>query len=129
MSWACMSFKPAKSRSLVLKKGKFTDRFRFRLGEYQIPSVTERQVKSLGKVFNCRLNDRDSIKATGADLEGWLRTVDKSGLPGRFKAWVYQHEILPRIIWPLLIYEIPMTVVEGFEQKVSSYLRRWLGLP
>ncbi len=22
-----------------------------------------------------------------------------------------------------------MTVVEGFEQKVSSYLRRWLGLP
>ena len=22
-----------------------------------------------------------------------------------------------------------MTVVEGFEQRVSSYLRRWLGLP
>ncbi len=75
MSWARMSFKPAKSRSLVLKKGEVTDRFRFRLGEYQIPSVTERPVKSLGKVFNCRLNDRDSIKATAADLEGWLRTV------------------------------------------------------
>ncbi len=129
MSWARMSFKPVKSRSLVLKKGKVTDRFRFRLGEHQIPSVTERPVKSLGKAFNCRLNDRDSIKVTGADLEGWLRTVDKSGLPGRFKAWVYQHGILPRILWPLLIYEVPMTVVEGFEQKVSSYLRRWLGLP
>ncbi len=129
MSWARMSFKPAKCRSLVLKKGKVTDRFRFRLGEHQIPSVTERPVKSLGKAFNCRLNDRDSIKATGADLEGWLRTVDKSGLPGRFKAWVYQHGILPRILWPLLIYEVPMTVVEGFEQKVSSYLCRWLGLP
>lgn len=88
MSWACMSFKPAKSRSLVLKKGKVTDRFRFRLGDHQIPSVTERPVKSLGKVFNYSLNDRDSNKATGADLEGWLRTVDKSGLPGRFKAWV-----------------------------------------
>ncbi len=129
MSWARMSFKPVKSRSLVLKKGKVTDRFRFRLGEHQIPSVTERPVKSLGKAFNCRLNDKDSIKATGADLEGWLRTVDKSGLPGRFKAWVYQHGILPRILWPLLIYEVPMTVVEGFEQNVSSYLRRWLGLP
>ncbi len=128
MSWARMSFKPAKSRSLVLKKGKVTDRYRFRLGEYQIPSVTERPVKSLGKVFNCRLNDRDSIKATSADLEGWLRTVDKSGLPGRFKAWVYQHGILPRILWPLLIYEVPMTVVESFEQKVSSYLHRWLDL-
>lgn len=30
---------------------------------------------------------------------------------------------------PLLIYEVPMTVMEGFEQRVSRYLRRWLGLP
>ncbi len=129
MSWARMCFNPAKSKSLVPKKGKVTDRFRFRLGEYQIASVTERPVKSLGKVFNCRLNDRDSIKATSTDLEGWLRTVDKSELPGRFKAWVYQHGILPRILGPLLIYEVPMTVVEGFKQKVSSHLCRWLGLP
>lgn len=57
MSWARMSFKPAKSRSLVLKKEKVTDRFRFRLGEHQIPSVTERPVKSLGKVFNCSLTE------------------------------------------------------------------------
>ncbi len=54
-----------KVQVLVLKKGKVTDRFRFRLGEHQIPSVTERPVKSLGKAFNCRLNDRDSIKVTG----------------------------------------------------------------
>ncbi|XP_029359637.1 uncharacterized protein LOC115044643 [Echeneis naucrates] len=129
MAWVRMSFNPAKSRSLVLKKGKVTDRFRFSLGVHQIPSVTERPVKSLVKVFNCSLKDADSIKATSADLEGWLRTVDKSGLPGGFKAWVYQHGILPRILWPLLIYEVSMTVMEGFEQKVSSYLRRWLGLP
>ena len=36
MAWACMSFKPAKSSSLVRKKGKVTDKFRFRLGEHQI---------------------------------------------------------------------------------------------
>ena len=30
MVWARMSFKPAKSRSLVLKKGKVTDRFRIK---------------------------------------------------------------------------------------------------
>lgn len=60
---------------------------------------------------------------------GWLKTMDKSGLPDKFKAWVYQHRILPRILWPLLIFEVPMTVVEGLERKVSRYLRRWLGLP
>lgn len=57
---------------MVLKKGTVTDRFRVRLGEHLIPSVTEKPVKSLGKVFNCSPNDRDSIKATSADLEGRL---------------------------------------------------------
>ncbi|XDV27663.1 hypothetical protein PO909_031163 [Leuciscus waleckii] len=38
-SWARMSFKPGKSRSLVLKKGKVSDRFHFALGKTMIPSV------------------------------------------------------------------------------------------
>lgn len=46
VSWAHMSFKPAKSRSLVLKKGKVTDKFHFRLREDQIPSVMEKRVKA-----------------------------------------------------------------------------------
>lgn len=82
MSWAQMSFKPAKSRSLVLNRGRVTDKFCFRLGENLIPSVTEIPVKSLRKVFNCGLKDTNSIKFTSADLEGWLSVVDKSGLPG-----------------------------------------------
>ncbi len=28
-----------------------------------------------------------------------------------------------------MVYSVPLTTVEGFERKVSSYLRRWLGLP
>lgn len=47
----------------------------------------------------------------------------------RFKWWIYQHDILSKIIWPLLVYEVPITSVELMERKVSSYLRRWLGLP
>lgn len=41
MTWARMRFKTAKSRSLVLKKGKVTDKFHFMLGNTQIPSITE----------------------------------------------------------------------------------------
>jgi len=65
MAWARMSLKPEKSRSLVLNKGKVTDKFIFRLGEHQMPSVIERPVKSLRKVFNSSLNNRD-FKATCA---------------------------------------------------------------
>lgn len=45
MAQAHLSFKLAKSRCLVLKKGKVTDKFRFRLGEHLIPSVTEKQAR------------------------------------------------------------------------------------
>lgn len=63
------------------------------------------------------------------ELKAWLTAVDRSGLPGKFKVWIYQHCILPRLLWPLLIYEVPVTIVEGFEHNVSQFLRRWLGLP
>ena len=50
--------------------------------------------------------------------------VDKFGLPGKFKAWIYQHGMLPRILWPLLVYDVPISTVEGFEMRVSRFLRR-----
>ncbi len=129
ITWARMSFKPAKSRSLVLKKGKVTDRFRFTLGDTQIPSVSEKPVKSLGKLFTGNLKDTAARQGTSDDLDMWLSAVDKSGLLGKFKAWMYQHGILPRLLWPLLVYEVPITIVEGFERKISQPLHRWLGLP
>ena len=32
-------------------------------------------------------------------------------------------------MWPLLMYEVPATTVEGLERKMNRYLRRWLGVP
>lgn len=32
-------------------------------------------------------------------------------------------------MWPLLVYEVPMTSVEAVERMVSRYLRQWLGVP
>lgn len=55
--------------------------------------------------------------------------MDKSGLPGRLKAWIYQHSILPIVLWPLLVYTVPMTTVESLERKISGFLGKWLGLP
>nr|XP_061836351.1 uncharacterized protein LOC133619387 [Nerophis lumbriciformis] len=129
IGWARMSFKPAKSRSMVLKKGKVVNKFRFSISGTVIPSITEQPVKSLGKLFDSSLKDSAAIQKSTEELGGWLTKVDKSGLPGRFKAWIYQHSILPRVLWPLLVYAVPVTTVESFERKISSFLRKWLGLP
>ncbi|XP_061093280.1 uncharacterized protein LOC133125737 [Conger conger] len=129
VEWARMHFKPAKSRSMVLKKGRVEDKVQFNISGKAIPTITEKPVKSLGKIFDSSLRDTSSIQSTCTELDGWLKTVDKSGLPGKFKAWVYQHGILPRILWPLLVYAFPISAVETLERKVSKHLRRWLGLP
>nr|XP_055028991.1 uncharacterized protein LOC129418090 [Misgurnus anguillicaudatus]XP_055035306.1 uncharacterized protein LOC129423146 [Misgurnus anguillicaudatus] len=128
-AWARMMFKPAKSRSLVLRKGRVEDKHRFYVDGVIIPTVSEKPVKSLGKIFDSTLKDKVAVEAAHRELKSWLSAVDKSGLPGKFKAWIYQHGILPRLLWPLLIYEVPVSLVEGFERNISQYLRRWLGLP
>ncbi|KAL7853133.1 hypothetical protein SRHO_G00189180 [Serrasalmus rhombeus] len=63
-----------------------------------------------------------SIQSTCAELDGWLKSVDKSRLPRKFKAWVYHHDV-PRILWPLLIYAVPISAVQTLERKVSNHLR------
>lgn len=104
------------------------DKICFFLDGIVIPFFSEKPVKSLSKVFNCRLRDATSILIV-KEFENWLTTVDKSGLPGRFKAWIYQHCFLPLVLWPLLVYEVTLSTVEILERKVNAYLRRWLGLP
>ena len=37
--------------------------------------------------------------------------------------------MLPRLLWPLMLYEIATSNVEGFERLINRHLRRWLGLP
>ncbi|KAJ3581477.1 hypothetical protein NHX12_016599 [Muraenolepis orangiensis] len=78
VEWARMRFKPAKFRSMVLRKGKVVDKFRFNIANTAIPSISEKPVKSLGKVFDCSLRDTTSIQSTCTELDGWLKSVDKS---------------------------------------------------
>lgn len=114
------------SRSLVLKKGKVVDKFRFKISETTIPTLSEKPVKSLGKVFDCNLKDKVAREPVVIKESGLPRL---SGLPGHFKVWIYQHAILPMVLWPLLPYDVPKSTVDALEKKISSYLRRWLGVP
>ena len=40
----------------------------------------------------------------------------------------YQYLVLPKMRWPLAIYEIPFSTVTLWEQKANKYLRKWLGV-
>ena len=83
----------------------------------------------MGKRIDRSLRDTIAIQETKDNLEKWLTKVDKSGLQGRFKSWIYRHTILLKILWPLSIYEFTMAHIEQMERKINSCLRGWLGLP
>ena len=127
-TWARMRFKPVKSRSLVIKKGR-PKKVIFTINGVQIPTVEEKPIKCLGKWYNITGSDKENVEQMVSQAEKWLQEVDKSGLPGTYKAWSYQHGILPRLTWPMFIYDIPISAIEKLERRISSYLRRWLNVP
>lgn len=58
------------------------------------------------------------IQAACQELESWLKVVRWSGMPGKFKVWMYQHGILLKILWSLLISDVPISTVENVARKV-----------
>lgn len=57
----------------------------------------------------------------------WFTQVVQ-GAPGRFKSWINQHSILPQMLWPLLVYTVPITTVKSLERNISV-CQKGLGHP
>ena len=44
------------------------------------------------------------------------------------KLWCYQHGLLPRLSWAMLIYDIPVSTVESIQKTINRWLQKWLGV-
>ena len=126
--WARMKFKPQKSRSLSLRKGKVINCF-FSVEGVRMPIVREAPVKSLGRWYSCPITDRHrGVEIEHTAVTG-LKTIDKCCLPGRLKTWCLQFVLIPQLLWPLQLYEVAVTRVEAIERRISAFARKWLGAP
>ena len=67
-------------------------------------------------------------KVVWSKLEG-QRPSDNTQLPGKLKTWCLQFGLLPRVLWPLAVYEVPTSTVEKMERGVTAYIKKWLGVP
>lgn len=56
------------------------------IGEDIIATVTEKPVKSFGRWFRADLKDKTSVKEMLNQAEEWLKALERSGLPGKYKA-------------------------------------------
>ena len=118
LEWAGLSVKPEKCRSLVIIKGVVSQRTPQIQGN-PITSITEKPVKYLGKVYNKSLNDQEQAGEVLKELKQGLKKIGKTMIPGRYKAWMVQHMLLPRLMWPLTIYNIPESKVEEMQKLIT----------
>ena len=128
IKWARMKIKPNKSRSISIVKGQLKN-VKFCIGDDPIPTVSEQPVKSLGRWYNASLRDKDQVQQVKQDITNSLENINKTLLPGKLKLWCLQFGLLPRVMWPLTIYELPITTVEKMERTMTSYVKKWLGAP
>ncbi|XP_063694224.1 uncharacterized protein LOC134825946 [Bolinopsis microptera] len=142
VDWSRFKLKSSKSRALVLKKGvavrwveevvvgeeEVERELCLQLGGEVIPNVSEKPIKFLGRWIRVEGNDKSVIDSTKVDLNTFLRRLDESSLTGLQKCWGYQYMVLPKLKWPLAIYDIPFTTVTRWEQNTNSFLRKWLGV-
>ncbi len=83
----------------------------FKIRGDTIPTVWEKPVKCLGRLYSISMTDlhRDT-EVQKVALKG-LKSIDKTCLPGKMKAWCYQHSLIRRLLWPLQMYEVAISHV------------------
>ena len=60
-----------------------------------MPCIMDRPIKCLGKWYVVSQKDTNNISRTKNQLQDGLKLIDKTMLPGKFKAWLYQHARCP----------------------------------
>ncbi len=63
-----------------------------------------------------------------SDKTSTVGTADSSWQIKTSKKWIYQHGILPRVLWLPLVFEFPLSTADIFESRISCNLCRCLGL-
>jgi hypothetical protein len=90
IGWVRMQFKPRKCRALVLRKGKIvSDSFEIGdgVGVMLMPSVLEKPVKCLGRLYTAALSDSERKVEVRKDIEDGLRVISDCKLQGTLKCW------------------------------------------
>lgn len=77
-----MALKLTKSRSVVLKKGREADKFRFSITGTPILTISGKPIQSLGMFFDSSHRDPASIKNTCEKLEGCRQDVPSRKIQG-----------------------------------------------
>ena len=109
--WAVMKVKPSKSRSLFIIKGKCQE-IKFAINNNVIPTIHEKSVKSLCRCYSLPLTDRHRWQDLLKLLKDGLLSIYKCDLIAKDKLWCVYFGLIPRLAWPMQIYEVSLSRIE-----------------
>lgn len=100
----------------------------FHIGIEPLPTILEKPIKSLGQWYNADLRDTQQLEQPQQDTVG-LKQINNTALLGKLKLWCFQFGLLPRLVWPITMYEVWLSHANGLERLINSHVGKWLGLP
>ena len=98
MAWCTMKFKPKKSRSLSVRKGKIDATTKFTVASQQIPTVSQEPVKSLGRWYDSFMKDTKRGLETVELATEDLLAITRYGLQSKLKVWCLQFMLIPKLL-------------------------------
>ena len=123
-----MKVKPSKSRSLSIIKGKYQE-IKFAINNNIIPTIREKGVKSLGRCYSLPLTDRHRGYDLLKQIKDGLPSIDKCDLIKKDKLWCVYFGLIPRLAWPMQIYEVSLSRIGKRESLICKFLKKLLGVP
>ncbi len=127
VTWSRLQFKPEKSRSLSILKGKLTGNI-FKIQGSEISTIQDQRIRCLGKQYDSSLKDSRNLTNTKDQQNTWLKAIEHSQLLGRFKVWCFQYGIRPRLQWPFLLYELSRLSGGSNERLCSKCPPSWVSV-
>ena len=85
-------------------------------------------MRFLGRTISDSLSDKYQADSLTLAVSKGLGLINNLGHCATQKLWILQYLFISQLRWPLLIYEIPISVVTKLEQKISCCIRKWLCL-
>ena len=144
LDWSrCLKLKPIKCRSLAFRSftkehAKFTPHFKHLkysafdpqlvVSGKQIDFIRDDPFKYLGVKVYADFSISKIKEETIEKLQSLLALVDGTKLVGWMKLWLYNHYIVTKLSWFLMMYDFSFSFVSSLEKQARRYLKKWSGL-
>lgn len=145
LEWTdCMQAKPIKCKDMALAQFKpgcvhqyvpHTDLVyspfdpKLYISNAALTFIADSPFKFLGRKIYVHLTEHAQLKETADTLVTMLTMVDALLLSGPMKLWLYNFGVVPRLSWPLLVYDFPITAVEDLDATANRFIKNWSQLP